>query len=85
MLALILQDHERATIVGETTFGKGTAQSIVDYSDGSSFKYTIYERYSTLSQTSINHDGVTPDYHIALDKERLEGGYDNQLEYAKEM
>jgi carboxyl-terminal processing protease len=85
MLALILQDHEKAIVVGETTFGKGTAQSLVDYVDGSSFKYTIYERFSTQTNTSINHEGVTPDHVIILDEERLEDGYDNQLEYAKAL
>lgn len=85
MLALILQDHDKAVVVGETTFGKGTAQSLVDYADGSSFKYTIYERFSTKTNTSINYEGVTPDHIIILDEDRLDNGYDNQLEYAKSL
>ncbi|USN57423.1 MAG: hypothetical protein H6766_03110 [Candidatus Peribacteria bacterium] len=80
MLALVLQDYGIATLVGETTFGKGTAQSIIDYDDGSSFKYTVYERFSSRSNTSINHQGVKPDYTITLDE-----NYDNQLEYAKKL
>jgi carboxyl-terminal processing protease len=51
MMALVLSEYDRATLVGEQTFGKGTAQSLIDYNDGSSFKYTIYER--SVGDTSV--------------------------------
>lgn len=41
VLAGALQDNERATIVGETTFGKGLIQTIVELSDGSAVVVTV--------------------------------------------
>lgn len=55
-----LQDAKRATIIGEKTFGKGTVQEVLEFSDKSSLKLTIAEWLSPLSN-KIDGVGVIPD------------------------
>lgn len=55
-----LQDHKRATIMGETTFGKGTVQQIIEFRDGSSMKMTIAEWFTPKGR-QINGKGIDPD------------------------
>ncbi len=60
VLAGALQDNKRATIAGETTFGKGLIQTIVELSDGSAVSVTV-ARYQTPAGTDINKVGIKPD------------------------
>jgi len=60
IVAGALQDHRRATIVGEATFGKGSVQTIMPLSDGRAIKLTT-SRYFTPSGRSIQNRGITPD------------------------
>lgn len=55
-----LQDAGRAKVLGEKTFGKGTVQQVVDFSDGSSLKMTIAE-WKTPKGRKIDGLGVMPD------------------------
>ncbi|MBN1320658.1 MAG: S41 family peptidase [Thermoleophilia bacterium] len=55
-----LQDYGRATLVGETTFGKGLVQSIVELSNGGALKVTSAV-YLTPEGRDINKTGITPD------------------------
>ncbi len=55
-----LKDHERATIIGTTTFGKGLVQSIIDLGNGAALKLTTAV-YLTPDGTDINKKGITPD------------------------
>jgi carboxyl-terminal processing protease len=55
-----LKDHERATIIGTKTFGKGLVQSIVDLGNGAALKLTTAV-YLTPDGTNINKKGITPD------------------------
>lgn len=64
MLAGALQDNKRATIAGESTFGKGLIQTVVELSDGSAVSVTV-ARYQTPAGTDINKIGIKPD--ILLD------------------
>jgi carboxyl-terminal processing protease len=68
IVAGALQDLNRATLVGETTYGKGSVQSIFEYPDQTAFKVTI-GRYHLPSGRSIEVDGgVEPDVPIAYHK-----------------
>lgn len=60
IVAGALQDHERALIVGNVTFGKGSVQSIVPLPNGAGLKMTI-ARYYTPKGRSIQARGITPD------------------------
>ena len=61
-----LKDHDRATIIGTKTFGKGLVQSIVDLGNGAALKLTTAV-YLTPNGTNINKKGITPDI-VAPDK-----------------
>jgi carboxyl-terminal processing protease len=55
-----LQDHKRAVIMGQRSFGKGSVQSVVKLGDGSGLKLTV-ARYYTPSGRSIQAAGIMPD------------------------
>lgn len=63
-----LRDYEMATIVGETTFGKGSMQSTKLLSDGSAIKITT-ELYTPPSGESYDGIGIKPDFEVKLDEE----------------
>lgn len=58
-----MQDTKSAVLVGETTFGKGTVQTIHPISTGGAIKLTV-ATYTTANKNPINKIGVTPDYEI---------------------
>lgn len=60
IVAGALQDHERALIMGTTSFGKGSVQTLVSLPDGSGLKLTV-ARYYTPKDRSIQAKGITPD------------------------
>lgn len=68
ILAGALKDHGVATIIGETTFGKGSVQELVPLDDGSSLKVTI-ARWLTPNGLSISNAGLAPDINIELTPE----------------
>ena len=55
-----LQDHKRAVIIGEKSFGKGSVQTVIPFSDGYGLKLTT-ARYYTPSGRSIQAKGIEPD------------------------
>lgn len=63
IVAGALQDHHRAIIVGQTSFGKASIQSLFSLSDGSTVKLTI-GRYYTPSGNCIQARGITPDVEV---------------------
>lgn len=67
IVAGALRDHERATILGVRTYGKGSVQSIIDIQDGSGLKLTV-GRYYTPSGASIQDKGVIP--HVEVHQRR---------------
>ncbi len=67
VLAGALKDNKRATIAGETTFGKGLIQTAVELSDGSGLAITV-ARYQTPSGEDINKKGISPDVVLAPDQ-----------------
>jgi len=64
-----LQDHKRAVILGETTFGKGSVQTIVPLSDGSALRLTT-AKYYTPSGRSIQAKGIEPDIVVGASGNR---------------
>lgn len=66
IVAGALQDHGRARIVGETTYGKGSVQTVMPLGEGSAIKLTT-SRYLTPSGRSINGSGIEPDVVVRSD------------------
>lgn len=66
ILAGALQDYRRATLVGESTFGKGSIQTLHDFADGGGFKLTT-SRYLTPEGRSIEGVGLKPDLRLSVD------------------
>jgi carboxyl-terminal processing protease len=64
LLAAALQDHGRATIVGEASFGKGTVQERIGLPDGSLLTLTI-ARYYSPNDRSIDGHPIEPDVAVA--------------------
>ncbi len=64
IVAGALQDRKRATIVGETSFGKGTVQQWIQLQDGSALKLTI-AKWLTPDKHWIHHVGIIPDVPVA--------------------
>lgn len=84
IVAGALQDYEKATIVGERTYGKGVVQKLFDLSDGATLKVTTAEWF-TPKDRSINLTGITPDVEVERTYEDINSMRDPQLDKAKEM
>jgi carboxyl-terminal processing protease len=70
IVAGALQDHKRAMLVGEKTFGKGSVQSIRMLEDGSAIKLTS-AKYYTPSERVIHEHGIEPDHTVGMRAEDL--------------
>ncbi len=73
VLAGALQDHGRALIVGERTFGKGSVQSVLNLRNGAGVRLTT-SRYYTPAGRSIQAEGIQPDVEIVPVKVLEEDG-----------
>ena len=82
ILAGALQYADRALIVGEETFGKGTAQRIFDLPDGSTLHLTILQWLLPDGSLIERENAVTPDIEVELTNEDFIQGNDPQLERA---
>jgi len=83
IVAGAIQDTAVGTLVGTTTFGKGSVQNVVPLDDESAIKLTIAE-YITPNERSINGVGIEPDIEVEM-VEAKENGYDVQLKKAIEV
>tara|TARA_B110000305_G_scaffold238316_1_gene303459 strand:+ start:532 stop:1683 length:1152 start_codon:yes stop_codon:yes gene_type:complete len=81
-----LKDHKRAIILGESTYGKGSVQSIIPLKNGGGIRLTI-SKYYLPSGKSISDVGVFPDIFIEEigDKFKINSETDNQLKYAIDL
>lgn len=86
ILAGALKDHNKATIVGTATFGKGLVQQTFPFFDGSAIKITI-AKYYTPSGAYIHSKGIEPDIVVELNENasRNDEASDNQLQKALEV
>ena len=85
ILAGAIQDYEKGTLVGTTTFGKGIVQQVISLADQSAVKITV-SSYYTPKGRDIHGVGIEPDLVCEFDGNAYYNeGYDNQLEYAKEV
>lgn len=76
-----LREHGKATLIGETSFGKGSVQQVFPVTDTTSLKITI-ARWLTPNGTSISNGGISPDIEVALTEEDREAERDPQVERA---
>ena len=86
IVAGALQDHKRAILVGESTYGKGSVQSIIPLENEGAIRLTV-SKYYLPSGKSISRVGVNPDIIIAegSDEFRINTDTDNQLEFALKL
>ncbi|MBA2470117.1 MAG: S41 family peptidase [Chloroflexia bacterium] len=68
-----LRDYDRALVVGEPTFGKGSVQRIFDFQDGASLRVTVAEWF-TPSRGRIQDDGIRPDVLLTTDENATGAG-----------
>ena len=83
IVAGALKDHKRAILLGESSFGKGSVQSIIPLKNDGAIRLTI-AKYYLPSGKSISEVGVSPDIDISEknDDFRIKTETDNQLNYA---
>lgn len=84
IVAGALQDYGKATIVGESTYGKGVVQALVNLSNGSILKVTTAHWY-TPNGNSINGTGIKPDKEVTRSFEEINKNIDPQLDAALQM
>lgn len=72
-----LHDNHDATLVGETSFGKGSVQQVINLSDGSELKVTIAHWY-TPDGININKKGIKPDVTVPITDQDAAAGKDPQ-------
>jgi len=64
-----LKDLHRAIVVGETTFGKGSVQNVLQLPDGSALRFTT-AKYYTPSKQVIHGNGVSPNIRVPMTAEQ---------------
>ncbi len=84
IMAGTIKDYlPKTVIVGTKTFGKGSVQNLIGYSDGSSIKYTIAKWFTGKTETGIDHTGISPDVEVVAKEDSSETG-DTVLNRAEE-
>jgi len=86
IVAGALQDHKRAIILGENSYGKGSVQSIIPLKNKGAIRLTV-AKYYLPSGKSISEVGISPDIEIneESDEFRIKTDTDNQLSYALKL
>ncbi len=86
IVAGALQDHKRAILLGEGTYGKGSVQSIIPLANKGAIRLTI-SKYYLPSGESISEIGVSPDIFVEEKGEEfaINTDTDNQLNYAVDL
>lgn len=84
IIAGALRDYGKATLVGETTYGKGSVQALLRLGGGAQLKVTE-SRWFTPKGKNIDGVGVDPDVEVELTAEDVKNERDPQLERAKSI
>jgi carboxyl-terminal processing protease len=86
IVAGALQDHKRAILLGETSFGKGSVQSIMPLKNRGAIRLTV-SKYYLPSGKSISNIGVVPDIKVEEEGDEflINSLTDNQLTYAIDL
>lgn len=84
IVAGALKDYDKATIVGETTFGKGVVQTLLNLANDSILKVTT-ARWYTPNGNSINEAGIVPDKVVERTYDDINHNRDPQLDAAKKL
>ena len=86
IVAGALQDQKRAVLLGETTFGKGSVQSIIPLKNRGAIRLTV-SKYYLPSGKSISEVGVSPDIQVVENEKEfsINTSTDNQLNYAVKL
>lgn len=79
-----IQDLKRGTILGETSYGKGTVQTLSELGNGASLKLTIAQ-WLTPNGRAIDKNGIKPDVEVNLSDDDANAGRDPQIDKAKEI
>ncbi len=82
IVAGALKDYDKAHIVGETTFGKGVVQTLLNLSNNTLLKVTTAKWY-TPSGISLNGEGIKPDQEVILTYDDANHSRDPQMDAAK--
>lgn len=87
IMAAAMKENLNATLVGKTTYGKGTVQTTKNLSNGTMIKYTI-EKWLTPNGNNIDGEGIKPDHDVDQSEEYHSNpskDNDNQLQKALEI
>lgn len=84
IVAGALQDHEVATVVGKTSYGKGSVQNLEEVGIDELLKVTT-ARWFTPNGNSIDHSGIIPDEEVEITQENIDNSVDPQLDRAKAL
>lgn len=78
IVAGALMENQAATVIGETTFGKGSVQELVEADNGAYLKVTV-ARWYTPKGNNISEGGITPDIKVILSNIDFDASRDPQL------
>lgn len=81
IVAGALHDHKSATLVGATTFGKGSVQKLITLPEGATLKVTI-ARWYTPAGVNISEKGIVPEIQVERTADDINANRDPQLEAA---
>ena len=86
IVAGALKDNKRAILVGESSYGKGSVQSIIHLKNSGAIRLTI-SKYYLPSGKSISEVGIAPDIEVSesTDEFRIDTENDNQLNFAVKL
>lgn len=84
IMAGALKDYGKATIIGETSYGKGSVQMLRSLSDGSALKVTV-AKWLTPKGQDISKEGIEPDVEVELTYDDYMAVKDPQMDAAKKF